>query len=134
MIKCIKIFFLKFLLILFNKFSYKTIFHLNIIKINELKIIKWLFKMSIKYSDYLRDRKYDKRNNESIFEDEEDSSNYLDIWTVNPFHSNVNANMLRAKIGFLAILILATSFLVIFLFSKINYSRKFVFYTTDYNY
>ncbi|MGB5911344.1 MAG: hypothetical protein WBH31_09145 [Promethearchaeia archaeon] len=77
--------------------------------------------MSLKYSDYLKNKKNDKKYNESRFEDEGDNSDYLDIWTVNPFYKDINTKKLRAKIGFFAILILATSFLILSLFSKINY-------------
>ena len=77
--------------------------------------------MSVKYRDYLKDKKYDKKNNESLSDEEEDSSNYLDIWTVNPFHRDINPKQIKYKIMFVAILIFTTLFFIITISPQINY-------------
>jgi len=72
--------------------------------------------MSVKYR-----KTYDKKNSENVFDEEEGSSNYLDIWTVNPFHKDINLKQVQYKIMFVAILLITTIFFIITISPQINY-------------
>lgn len=69
-----------------------------------------VIEMYPKYSDYLKNEGEDGN-----------SANYLDIWNINPFHSEISIRNIVGKILFLAVIIGLGSIFVLVLFSKVNY-------------